>query len=48
MSTPPESGSPTVEIKKEKKEKKIKKEYIEEETPEIAQASAEESEQKVR
>lgn len=47
MSSTPESGL-QVEVKKEKKEKKIKKEYVEDETPEIAQPSSEDTEQKVR
>lgn len=49
MSTPPESVTPSSEIKKEKKSKKIKKEYIEEEVAtETAQASEEAVGEKVR
>lgn len=49
MSTPIESITPSSEIKKEKKLKKIKKEYVEEEiTPESTIPSSEVVEEKVR
>lgn len=45
MSTTPESPTPVV--KKEKKEKKIKTEYIEEETPEVQSSPDDVVEEKV-